>query len=299
MTRIMIAMPGNEAFTEQLVQTCNAQTGFMETRYFPDGESYVRILTDVAGKTVDLVCTLARPDNAFLRLIFAADTLRDLGAVEVNLIAPYLAYMRQDKRFQSGESISSLSFAKLLSASFDRLITVDPHLHRYPELASLYTLSTTTLHASSLLADWISSNVVRPLIIGPDEESEQWARAIAEKIHAPHAVLRKVRHGDRNVEIVAPDLSAWRDHQPVLVDDIASSGRTLAVTAQKLTEQGLRKPECVVVHALFAEDAYTQLAPHFSRITSTDAVPHITNRIALSGLIADAIAQNIVDASVH
>lgn len=295
MTRIMIAMPGNEGFTESLAHASQSPVAQMETRYFPDGESYVRIHGDVSGKTVDLVCTLARPDANFLRLIFAADALRDMGAYKVNLIAPYLAYMRQDKRFYPGESISSLSFARLLSSHFDRLITVDPHLHRHPSLQSLYTLETSTLQASPLLADWIARNIERPLIIGPDEESEQWAGAIAARINAPHAVLRKVRHGDRQVDIVAPDLSAWRTHRPVLVDDIASSGRTLAVTAQTLTEQGLPKPECVVVHALFAEDAYSELAPHFSRITSTDAVPHATNRISLAGLIAGAIAADYRD----
>src|SRR3546814_19604917 len=116
----------------------------METRRFPDGETYVRLLSEVKDKAVDLVCTLARPDDGFLRLIFAADAARELGACQVNLIAPYLSYMRQDCRFQPGEAVTSRSFARLVSSSFDRLLTVDQHLHRYQALSPLYKVPTDT-----------------------------------------------------------------------------------------------------------------------------------------------------------
>ena len=295
MSRLILPLPGNEAFAAQLAGALGGELGRIETRHFPDGESYVRLHGDPSGRAVDLVCTLARPDPQFLPLVFAADAARELGASAVNLVAPYLAYMRQDIRFQPGECISSLSFARLLSSTFDTLLTVDPHLHRHPTLASLYTIPTATLHAAPLLADWIAANVPAPLVVGPDEESEQWAGAIAARIGVPHVVLRKVRHGDRSVEIQVPDLAAHRDRTPVLVDDIASSGRTLAVATHQLVGQGLRQPECVVVHALLDEAAYAELSGVFSRVTSTDAVPHPSNRIALAPLLADALRRNLRD----
>lgn len=295
MQRLILPMPGNESFAGQLAECLGAELGRIETRLFPDGESYVRLHGDPRGRRVDLVCTLAWPDARFLPLVFAADAARDLGASEVNLVAPYLAYMRQDARFNEGESISSLSFARLVSSTFDRLLTVDPHLHRHPALSALYTIPTVTLHAAPLLADWIAANVANPLIVGPDEESEQWAGAIAARIDAPHVVLRKTRHGDRSVSIELPDLSPWRGHVPVLVDDIASSGRTLAVAAGRLIAQGLPKPECVVVHALLADGACAELSGAFVRITSTDAVPHPSSRIPLAVLFADALARDLRD----
>jgi len=295
MQRLILPLPGNETFAAALAAACGGETGRIETRRFPDGESYVRLRADPAGRPVDLVCTLARPDEGFLPLVFAGDAARELGASEVNLVAPYLAYMRQDKRFQPGECVSSLSFARLLSSTFDRLLTVDPHLHRHPALSALYTIPTTTLQAAPLMADWIAANVAAPLVVGPDEESEQWAGAIAARIGAPHAVLRKTRHGDRSVDIELPDLSAWRERTPVLVDDIASSGRTLAVAAGKLVEQGLRRPECVVVHALLADDAFAELSQVFARFTSTDAVPHASSRIALAPLFANALLRGLCD----
>jgi ribose-phosphate pyrophosphokinase len=287
---VIIALPGNEAFAQSLANAGAGELGAIETRNFPDGETYVRLATDVTGKAVLLVSTLARPDNGFLRLIFLADAARSLGAATVTLVAPYLAYMRQDCRFRPGEAVTSRTFARLVSSSFDRLVTVDPHLHRYPTLSALYDIPALTLHAAPLLADWIAASVTKPVIIGPDEESEQWVSAIAARIGAPHAVMRKIRHSDRDVEIALPDLSQWSGLQPVLVDDIASSGNTLAEAARKLPPLGFARPDVAVVHGIFAGDSYARLAPLCGRIVSSDSVSHATNAMGLSRLIADAIA---------
>lgn len=289
-TRLILSLPGNDTFARRLAETGGWELGHLETRQFPDGESYVRILSNVADRPVDLVCTLARPDDNFLRLVFVADAARDLGASEVALIAPYLSYMRQDRRFQPGEAITSKTFARLVSSNFDRLVTVDPHLHRYPALAALYTIPADTLHAAPLLADWIAAEVDQPLIIGPDEESEQWVSEIARRVDAPFSVLRKVRHGDRNVDVDFPDLSQWKTRCPVLVDDIASSGNTLIEAARKLTIHGFRRPVCAIVHAVFAEGSYERLKVHADRIVSTDSIPHESNAIRLAPMIAPAIA---------
>ena len=286
---IIIPLPGNEKFAASLVKAGGSPMGQLQTRRFPDGETYLRLLSNVAGRCVNLVCTLADPDAGFLRLIFAADAARALGARQVNLIAPYLAYMRQDKRFNPGEAVASRSFARLVSSTFDRLITVDPHLHRYPALSALYDIPADTLHAAPLLADWIAAEVKTPLLIGPDEESEQWVSAIAARIGAPHTVLRKIRHGDNDVEIALPDLAPWRGRQPVLVDDIASSGHTLVEAARLVARQGLPRPVCAVVHGLFAGDAYQRLVAVADRIISCDSVPHESNAISLAPLIAAAL----------
>ena len=288
--QLILPLPGNETFARRLADEGRWELGSLETRNFPDGESYVRILSDVAEKSVTLVSTLARPDESFLRLVFTADAARSLGANAVTLIAPYLAYMRQDRRFRPGEAITSRTFARLISASFDQLITVDPHLHRYPALSALYAVPTTALHAAPLIADWIAAEVEAPLLIGPDEESEQWVSVIAARVGAPHAVLQKVRRGDRDVEIELPDLSRWRDRQPVLVDDIASSGHTLIEAARKLRMQDLALPDVAVVHGIFAGDSYQQLVPLCRRIVSTDSVTHPSNLVELAPLIAASIA---------
>jgi phosphoribosylpyrophosphate synthetase len=88
------------------------------------------IVFHLTSRTVVLACSLARPDEKTLPLLFAADAARDLGAAKVLLAAPCLAYLRQDRRFHAGEAVTSRSYAALLSRAFDALVTADPHLHR-------------------------------------------------------------------------------------------------------------------------------------------------------------------------
>lgn len=287
--RVLLPMPGNEAMAAGLAARSSAELGRLETRRFPDQESYVRIASDVRGKVVDIVCSLARPDDQFLSLVFAARTAREMGATAVNLVAPYLAYMRQDKRFQEGEAISSIHFAVLLSQMFDNLVTVDPHLHRRSDLGEIFSIPTRVEHAATLLAEWIKINVERPLVIGPDSESEQWVSAVAQHAGAPHIVLTKQRSGDRQVEIAVPNLEQWKGRRPVLIDDIVSSGRTMIEAARQLKARGLAKPYCLAVHALFAEESYVQLQEITERVVSTDTVPHPSNAVSVVELLAPAV----------
>jgi ribose-phosphate pyrophosphokinase len=254
-------------------------------RLFPDRESYVRIVSDVAGKDVDIVCTLADPDPQFLRLIFAAQTARELGAKSVNLIAPYLAYMRQDARFKDGEAITSSQFARLISGAFDRLVTVDPHLHRRQALGEIYTIPARTAHAAPLLGAWIKARVENPVIIGPDRESEQWVTSVAKVAEAPHVVMSKQRWGDREVKITLPQAAAVHGRTPVLVDDVASSGHTMIEAARVLNAAGMGKPYCLVVHAVFAEDSYARLSRVSQAVVSTDTIPHVSNAINVASLL--------------
>lgn len=286
---LILPLPDNAALASDLADRLGAELGVLETRRFPDGETYVRVGSAVSGREVLLVCTLAHPDDQFLRLVFTARTARDRGASKVTLLAPYLAYMRQDKAFHEGEAVTSAQFARLLSGEFDRLVTVDPHLHRHKALADIYAIPAVALHAAPLLSDWIKANVADPLIIGPDAESEQWATAIA--AGAPSVVLRKTRGGDREVTIDFPDLSPWRGRQPVLVDDIASSGRTLIEACSGLAARGFAKPICLVVHPLFAEDSFKVLSGVARRVVSTDTVPHETNGISVATLLAQGLGK--------
>ena len=286
---ILFSMPGNESLATELARIGPWPAGALETRIFPDGESYVRILSDVADQRTAILCTLARPDSRFLRLVFAARTLKELGACSVSLIAPYLSYMRQDSRFEPGEALTSRHFAELLSREFDRLITVDPHLHRYADLGEIYSIPTVAVRSAPLLARWVQDNIDRPVIIGPDAESEQWVSSIAGMADAPYLVLEKRRLGDRAVQLEVPDLVQWKHSHPVIVDDIVSSGVTLVEAAKCLQAQGLPAAACLVVHALVGDWAQRSLAAMGSVLISTNTVPHATNGISIAAAIAEVL----------
>ncbi len=294
MTPVILAMPGNEAMAAAIASRLEANVIVPAMRSFPDGETYLRIDRRFDGQSVAILDTLAHPDAKFLPLVFAADTARDLGAIKVGLVAPYLAYMRQDRRFQPGEAVTSRSVARLLSANFNWIVTVDPHLHRYRSLCDIYSIPNESLHAAPLIADWIAANVDRPFLIGPDDESEQWVGDVARRAKAPFTVLEKVRHGDRDVEIRMRDTFELGSRTPVLVDDIVSSGRTMMKAVRLVKRLAQHPPVCVAVHGLFADRSDTLLQAEGARLATSNAIAHASNAIDVSGLLADAITQMAV-----
>jgi len=289
---LVLALPESESVGKRVSELAGIPLGVVESRAFPDGETYLRIEAACGKKSVILVCTLDRPDHKLLPLVFLADAARELGASRVGLVAPYLAYMRQDRRFQPGEAVTSRTFAGLLSRYVDWLVTVDPHLHRYESLTQLYGVPSRVVHTAPAVAEWITANVDRPVVVGPDEESVQWVKEVADRAVAPHVVIRKTRRGDRVVDVTLPDVDSYRRLTPVVVDDIVSSGQTMVATVRSLVAAGLRAPICVGVHALFAEGAEQELRhAGAAQIVTTTSVPHPTNGIDIIPLVVPAIRE--------
>lgn len=269
-----------------------SRVGRLDWRRFPDGESLVSVDEDLHNADVAIVASLRDPDAMALALRFAAATAREFGARSVGLIAPYLAYMRQDKRFHPGEAVSAPLFAKYLEESFDWLVTVDPHLHRNPTLDRLFTIPAQRVAAAPAVAEWIRRHVSDAVLIGPDGESGQWVADIAERAGVPYQVLSKERSGDREVKVTLPDANAIQGRTPVIVDDIVSSGHTLIETLMHLARLGLRPAICVAIHAVFAEGAYEKLlAAGAQQVVSTDTIPHASNAISMAPLLAEAAAE--------
>lgn len=294
MNAVILALPGNEGLAAALSKITPAEVGRMTVRRFPDGESYVRIETPVKGRHVVLACGLHEPDSKVMALLFAASTARELGAAQVGLVTPYLAYMRQDKRFNDGESITSVHFADLISRHFDWLVTVDPHLHRRASLNDIYSVPGIVVHAAPILARWIRENVDLPILIGPDSESEQWVSEVARGADAPWLILQKTRRGDRDVSVSIPDIASLRGRTPVLVDDIISTARTMMAAIHHLSGQGLARPVCVGVHAIFSGNAHDELAAAgAARIITANTIPHASNAIDVTPAIADVLRARI------
>jgi ribose-phosphate pyrophosphokinase len=289
MTPLLIPMPGNSALADELSSSFPCQILSPQLHRFPDDEVRVTMLGDFSGRDVHVLCSLERPDDKILPIVFIAELARELGARRVGLIAPYLAYMRQDIRFNPGEAISSRPFARLLSRNFDWLITVDPHLHRYKSLCEIYSIRTHVVHAAPALARWISANVPTPILIGPDGESAQWVSEVAGDCTAPYTVMRKVRHGDRTVDVEFADTAKLSGRTPVLVDDIISSGQTMLSAIRALERQSTSAPVCLGVHGVFAGTAYDELVRSGARVLSTNTIGHPSNAVSLGSELATAL----------
>lgn len=270
----------------------------LETRRFPDGESLVRVPR--CAPTSILYETLDHPDRKLVRLLLAASALRDLGARRLVLVAPYLCYMRQDCAFRRGEAISQRVVGGLLAERFDRIVTVDPHLHRISRLAeALPGIEADALAAAPLMADALGSATgAPPLVVGPDAESRPWVEAVAGPRNLDMTIAVKRRAGDRSVEIELPDPDRVRGRRAVIVDDIVSSGATIVRLARVLQNAGASSVEAMVTHCLAShDDLRTLREAGVARIVATDSVAGadgLDEVIELAPLLARSLMKEIV-----
>jgi ribose-phosphate pyrophosphokinase len=256
---------------------------------FPDGECRVSLPLPLPERVI-LCRSLDRPNDKLIELALAARTARELGAGHLTLVAPYLCYMRQDIAFSPGEAVSQRIVGGLLADWFDAAITVDPHLHRIRRLEEAVPAGrAVALACTPLVSALMTGEDPPPLLAGPDRESEQWVRTIAEAVGLDWCVGEKERLGDREVRVRFPRADC-RGRPVVLIDDVASTGRTLEAAALALGRQRPSGVSVLVTHALFLEGALERLrAAGVGRILSTDSIPHPTNRIELAPLIAPAL----------
>ncbi len=254
---------------------------------FPDGELKLKFMTPLKGKHVVLVQTLHPANEQLVELVFAIQTAKELGAAKVTAVVPYMAYLRQDVRFHPGECQSNRIAASLLSGA-DRVITIDPHLHRVKHLKEIFHKPVTTLTANSLLASFIKKHYGKEIIVGPDAESYQWANKIAEQVKAHAIVLKKKRYGSRKVAIKIKGIDL-KGKTVVIVDDIISSGHTMMETIKEAKRLGAKKIVCVAVHGIFAENALKKIRALGAQAYATNTVDNPVARIDVSGLLADAL----------
>jgi len=288
----LVGLPQSREFARNMAEGEGVACVDVDYRQFPDGESYVRVDGDVAGADVGIVAAMHPPNESLVGTLLLAETLEELGAARVGLVAPYLAYLRQDERFKPGEGVSSRYVAKILSGHVDWLATVDPHLHRIPSLDEIYSIPTLAVSAADDIGQWVQQQVDNPMIIGPDTESEQWVEQVGRAADAPHIILEKERLGDRTVEVDTEPLPDQDHRTPVVMDDIISSGGTMVETVKQLIRCGLRSPICIGIHGLFADDAYRDLTQSgVEQVVTTNTVAHHCNEIDVTGTVARALAE--------
>ena len=291
--KIVFPMRNSEALGKSVAEKLGAEEGLIESKRFPDGEFYLRFRTGVKGKEIVLVQSLyPEPNEAIIELVFAAKTAKELGAKKVTGIVPYLAYMRQDGRFNEGECVSNRLMAWLLNSSLDSIMTVDPHLHRVRHLAELFHIERKRLSANNDIARFIKKNFSRKdsVIVGPDIESSQWAKKIADSMGFESAIFLKKRFSSRKVKIHVTKELEWRKKNVVIVDDIVSSGHTMIEAVKEIRKRKPKSVHCICVHAIFAENAFEKLKKAGAKtISSCNTIEHKSNRIDLSGMIAKEI----------
>lgn len=286
---LLLAFDDEAAQAHALAAALDVPLAFVERHRFPDGELKLRLPARLPAQVL-LLRGLQQPNEKLVELLIAAPAARELGVRELVLVCPYLAYMRQDIAFEPGEAVSQRHVGALLARQFDVLVTVDPHLHRIATLAEIMPgCRALALSAAGALGAWVARHARRPLLLGPDEEAAQWVGEAGRAHDLDHAVCRKQRLGDREVRIALPALTL-AGRAVVLMDDVASTGRTLVEAAGACLAAGAASVDVAVTHALFVGDAIADLrAAGVRHVWSTDAVPHATSVVPLAPLLAAAV----------
>lgn len=289
------SLPSGTADAARLGVRLGIPVGEIAIHHFPDGE--LRVTVAPATPLTIVYGSLDRPNEKLLALLFAAEALRRNGAQRLILVAPYLCYMRQDTAFHPGEAISQKVVGRLLAGAFDRVITVNAHLHRTASIReAVPAIAAENLSAMPAIADALRAAHVDPatVVIGPDAESRPWVDELAGRLGVAGAVAQKLRRSDRSVEIALTEPKAVAGRPVLLIDDIVSSGGTLVACARSVIAAGATAVDAIVVHALFALEtiaAFTQAG--IRSVRSTSSVPNSTNAIPLDGLLAAALQAEV------
>jgi len=287
----ILTFPEYKEPSQRLAKRLQVDCQVIELHHFPDGESLVRLPTDL-NRHVIICRSLNQPNDKLIGLLLTARTARQFGVERLTLVTPYLCYMRQDIANRPGEAVSQRIIGQLLADLFDDVITVDPHLHCINRLSQAIPLKNAiALKATDEIAGFLRKQLQSAILLGPDEETEQWVGRIAEKTGFDYAVAKKKRMGDKSVSISLPEINV-AGKCVVLVDDVASTGRTLAKAAEGLWRAGAADIRVAVTHTLFCGDAEKVLRQAgIDTIWSTDSIPHHTSSIYLDKLLARTIEQ--------
>ncbi|WP_028996412.1 ribose-phosphate diphosphokinase [Azohydromonas australica] len=289
--QMLLAFDDEAPLAQALAQALGVPLAFVQRHRFPDGELRLRLPEGLPSRVL-MLRGLQQPNEKLTELLLCAPAARELGARELVLVSPYLAYMRQDMAFTPGEVVSQRHVAALLGGLFDAVLTVDPHLHRVTSMEALFPgRRGLALSAAPLLGEWVARQLGRPVLIGPDEEAAQWVQAAAQAQGLEHGMGCKRRLGDREVVLELPPLELG-GRAVVLLDDVASTGQTLIAAATQALARGAASVDVAVTHALFVGDALAQLhAAGVRHVWSTDAVPHPSNVVSVAPLLAQAVAR--------
>jgi ribose-phosphate pyrophosphokinase len=269
MKRLLVAGDAHPELGRAIAREAGIPLAAATLASFADGETRVRIEDDVRGAGILIVQPMSAPANErLMTLALLADAARAAGAARVSAVIPYFAYARQDVRKHPGEPRSAQLAARILAAAgIERVITLELHS---PALESAFPMALEHLQADELLVPVARAR--GGVIVSPDAGGLKRAQRYAAALGARLAVVAKMR--------AAPDvaqplevLGEVRGQACVIVDDMASTGRTIAGAAAALAAAGAREVHAMFVHAVMAPGALERMRGAGVRtIVTTDSV---------------------------
>lgn len=287
MKREVIECSGGKHIGKKVSKHLKVSYSKLKVKKFPDKELYVKLPPEkkLKGKKVILVQSFhgENLNEKIVETLFAFYTAKDLGAGKVELFSPYFPYFRQDRRFNPGEVVSIKVISKLFK-DFDKIYFIDPHLHRIKNLDEIFK-NGKKLTSVNIIADYLKKKKIKDeVFVGPDVESEQWAKQVADKLGEESTILKKERYGDRKVKIKFSGGVEVKNKTVIILDDIISTGHTMLETIKSIKKYKPKEIYCVAIHGIFADKKQLDKLKKNAKVISTNTIPTKAANIDISSL---------------
>ena len=280
----IIGGTASKSVAEDLSKKLDEPLAVTISKRFPDNEFYMRIEDDVSGEHVVIVQT-TYPDNNIVELFILQNAVEEAGAKEITVVIPYFGYARQDTKFKSGEPISAKAIANLISLNADRVITVDPHKEYILDFFSTPAFSCSAVPE---LAKYLKTKDI-DMVLAPDKGALERVKQASKIIKCDFDYMEKTRIDGETIEIKPKKLDS-QNKNVAIIDDIISTGGTMAKSIQELKKYGAKNVFIACTHGLFAGDAIKKLnAAGCDEIISTDTVISEFSKVKIAPCIVNLL----------
>ena len=263
----IIGGTASKTIAEDLSKELNVPLANTISKRFPDDEFYMRILDDVSKEHVVIVQT-TYPDPNIIELFVIQNAVEEAKAKEITVVIPYFGYARQDTKFQNGEPISAKAMANLISLNADRIIIIDPHTEH---ILDFFSTSAFSCSAIPEISKYLKVKKI-DLILAPDKGALNRAKKASDIIECDFDYMEKTRIDGETIEVKPKKLNV-ENKNVAIIDDIISTGGTMAKSIQQLKKQGAKNVFVACTHGLFAGEAIKKLtSAGCKEIISTDTI---------------------------
>lgn len=289
----IIAGPTSTVLSRRVAELLHSRIVDVESKVFPDGESYVRLTAPISDEGVAVIQTLSRPQDAsIIQLLQLLSAAEGHGAIRVMAVVPYFAYARQDKRFLEGEAVTAALLAKLIKeAGADAFMTVDAHS---VDSTKGFAIPVTNIDASPVISEkLLEMKLNGASVVAPDVGALDRARSLAKFLAGEAFSMRKTRDRTTGKIVIADADFDVAGRNIVIFDDVISTGGTVTECIKSLRRHNPSRIVVACVHALMVGNALDRiLAAGSEEIISTDTLPSTVKTVSVAPLIAEELSRS-------
>ncbi|MCC5998112.1 MAG: ribose-phosphate diphosphokinase [Thermofilum sp.] len=285
------SLEASNGIAAQVARQLGDELVFLEKKTFPDGEIYVRVSSKPRGIAILVSTMYPNQEKRFLELLFSVEALSAYAEGSIIAVVPYLAFARQDKRFLEGEPISVKAVLKSLEAlGLSGLVTVD--LHQPRVLGEYLSVPSINVLPAEEIAGYFKGKVSNPLVLAPDMGALERAKRVAEHLGAEFDYLVKERDRVSGEVKIYPKSLDVAGKDVIIVDDIISTGGTMALAAKNVLGSGAKSVRAVCTHAVMVQGALDKLYyAGIEEVVATDTVPSPVSKVSVAPSVARGLRE--------